>query len=457
MARKLLAQVTCPHCWHESRAEELLWVATHPDLRGDPKLTADDGLRFLPTRFSPAGEAIDPLGSLCTEFACPACHLVIPPVALERPLVIYSIVGAPASGKSCYLASALREWRRVCAETFSLAAIDADPVASTSLARNEETLFLARDPDQPVALAKTELAEGPYRSIQREPGVTTLLPRPFLFTVRPQGQHPNAAAADACAHLMCLYDNAGEHFRPGADTAAQPGTQHLARASVLLFLFDPTQDLRFRPILTAISRDPQLTSTARTERQEVLISEMADRVRLHAGLGSTERLRKVLLVLVAKSDVWSKLVAEDFEEDPFWTRADQGRVLGYVDVKRVDRVSNAVREMMMRFVPEFVATAEDACDRVLYIPVSALGTSPTRDDASGLLKVRPRDVRPRWVTVPFAYSIARWGTTLIASNKSHEKDGSGSPESASPAAGGGAPRGATGAAPGPRSSNAEVP
>lgn len=418
MARTLLAQLTCPHCWHESRADELPWVATHPELRGDSRLGADEGLRFTPTRFSASCEAIDPLGGLCAEFACPRCHLTLAPILLERPMSIYSIAGAPGSGKTCFLVTALREMRRQFATTFSLAVVDADPVSSGPLRRQEETLFMAGDADAPVALPKTEIAEGPYRSVMLEPGVSVLLPRPYIFAVRPHGTHPNAPAADACSHVMCLYDNAGEHFRPGADTAAQPGTQHLGRAEILLFVMDPTQDSRLRPILTAISADPQLRMDPRSERQEILLAEMAHRVRAHAGLAAGERLRKVLMVLVTKSDVWSKLVAEEIESEPFWTRSDQGRSLGFVDTRRVDRVSAAVRSMLARFVPEFVATAEDSCERVLYIPVSAFGSSPRADAASGLLSIRPRDVQPHWVTVPFAYALSRWATTLIGSNKS---------------------------------------
>ncbi len=418
MARKLLAQLTCPHCWHACRADELPWVATHPELRGDPKLGPDEGWRFTPTRFAPSSEAVDPFGGLCTEFACPRCHCTMPPILLERPMSIYSIAGAPASGKSCYLVSALREMRRLFATTFSLAVIDADPASSAPLRRQEEALFMARDPDQPVALAKTELADGPYRSVMMEPGAAVLLPRPFVFVVRPQGAHPNAAAAESCSHLMCLYDNAGEHFRPGADTAASPGTQHLARASILLFLFDPTQDSRFRPLLAAISRDPQLALEPRSERQEILMADMVQRVRTHAGLAAGERLKRVLMVLVAKSDIWSKLVAEEIADDPYWTERTDGRVLGFVDTKRIDRVSGAIRAMLSRFAPELVATAEDACERVLYIPVSSFGASPSPDAASGLLKIRPRDVHPRWVTVPFAYALSRWATTLMGSNKS---------------------------------------
>lgn len=443
MPRKLLAQITCPHCWSESRADELLWVATHPELRGDPKLGPDEGLRYPPTRFTPSGNAIDPLGGMSTEFACPQCHLTIPPILLERPLNIYSIAGAPGSGKSCYLASALREMRRIFAATFSLAVIDADPASSVALRCNEERLFMAEDASVPVTIAKTELAEGPYRTITPEPGVSVLLPRPFVLAVRPIGRHPNAQVAESCTHTICLYDNAGEHFLPGADSLAHPGTQHLARASILFFLFDPTQDARFRPILSALSSDPQLALPPRTERQEILIAEMAHRIRRHAGLSAGERLRRVLMVLVVKSDVWGKLVAEDIDSDPYWTTQMNDRMLGHVDTRRVDRVSSSVRAMLTRFAPEVTATAEDACDRVLYLPVSSFGTSPALDPATGALLVRPHDLRPRWVTVPFAYALSRWGTTLIGSNKSEDiQREPGADRAAAPVASGDGPRGA---------------
>jgi hypothetical protein len=46
--------------------------------------------------------------------------------------------------------------------------------------------------------------------------------------------------------------------------------------------------------------------------------------------------------------------------------------------------------------------------------VSALGHSPEKyPDKNGLL-IRPKDIQPRWVTIPLLYSYARWATGLIA-------------------------------------------
>ena len=55
-----------------------------------------------------------------------------------------------------------------------------------------------------------------------------------------------------------LYDNAGEHFLPGRDTLGSPVTRHLARSRVLFFLFDPTQDPRFRKACSGKMHDPQM-------------------------------------------------------------------------------------------------------------------------------------------------------------------------------------------------------
>ena len=55
----LLSRVTCPHCWEQCAPEKLLWVSEHTDLLGDHRLGPEQAQRFLPTRFSLNGEAID--------------------------------------------------------------------------------------------------------------------------------------------------------------------------------------------------------------------------------------------------------------------------------------------------------------------------------------------------------------------------------------------------------------
>ncbi len=83
-----------------------------------------------------------------------------------------------------------------------------------------------------------------------------------------------------------------------------------------------------------------------------------------------------------------------------------------LDLDRIERVSAGLRKILLKLTPEFVAAAEDFCREVIYIPASALGTSPIRQE-TGLLGIRPRDVKPRWAAVPLLYVLARWGGGLL--------------------------------------------
>ena len=120
------------------------------------------------------------------------------------------------------------------------------------LSRYEETLFLPDNPDRPVFTWKKTRTQGDlYRSVPLG-GQETQLPKPFLFTLHPASNHPQAARRNRVGRIVCLYDNAGEHFGVGQDTSLSPVTRHLSQAKVLMFLFDPTQDSAFPP---AAARD----------------------------------------------------------------------------------------------------------------------------------------------------------------------------------------------------------
>ena len=423
VSRKLKSSALCPHCWHRFRPDETLWIASHPDLLGDRLLTPEDPVRFLPSRFTPEREAIDPGGARTRRLACPNCHLEIPRLVLERPMTIMSIAGSPSSGKSYFLASAMWKLREDLARTFSVAFTDTDPAMNRALTDNEARLFLSEDRTASVHIDKTELEGSQYNSVQFDPGTATLLARPFIFTVRPSRDHVNGHAPDRLTQLFTLYDNAGEHFFPGADTARAPGTQHLARAQVLMFVFDPTQDVRFRQRLSGVSADPQLAPGAKVTRQDQLIVEMAKRVRMHAGLSAGERIAKPLFVVLSKSDIWGGLLREESGEPvdivtPPFERERAG--LGKMSIRRVDAVSDRVRALLKDLAPEVVAAAEDAFERVIFVPVSAIGTSPALDPASGLLKVPVSRIAPRWVTVPFLYTLARWSSHLVANDRGEQ-------------------------------------
>jgi hypothetical protein len=122
----LLPKVTCPHCWHAFGPDQLLWVSQHADLVGDPVLGPEAQLRFRPSRFNPGCEALDARDMPCQQLACPRCHLLVPRALTEAEPFFVSIVGAPASGKSHFLAAMTWELRRRLPAEFGLGFTDAD-------------------------------------------------------------------------------------------------------------------------------------------------------------------------------------------------------------------------------------------------------------------------------------------------------------------------------------------
>jgi hypothetical protein len=364
-------RINCPHCWHQFHPEQILWVSQHAELTGDPVLGPEAPARFLPTRFTVTGQAIDARGMACQQLACPRCHLILPRALIETEPLIVSIVGVPASGKSYFLTCLTWELRRLLPSRFHITFTDVDTVSNRHLNEYEETLFLQADPNQLVALRKTELQGDLYESIRLGQQVISL-PRPFLFSVKAGEWHPASRSGRNFDRIVCLYDNAGEHFQPGMDSVSSPVTQHLAKSRVLMFLYDPTQDPRFRERCRSVSNDPQFHAAGRSQRQETILTEAAARIRRYAGLGSNKKYDRPLMIVVPKMDAWQSLLDEPVPPEPLAPNKD-GWV---VDVELVEKVSQKLRQLLQRLTPEFVAAAENFAEHVVYIPVSALGRAP---------------------------------------------------------------------------------
>jgi hypothetical protein len=323
-----------------------------------------------------------------------------------------SIIGAPGSGKSHLLASMTWELRHALNEKFGIGFNDADASTNLSLNEYEQTLFLQDDMDRLVSIRKTELQGELYDQIRLGEQVINL-PKPFLFTLRPARK---LAAGGARMRMVCLYDNAGEHFQPGMDTVSLPGTQHMAKSRVLWFVYDPTLHPRFREQCRSLSHDPQVYGAARTIRQELLLTEAASRIRRYTGLSADQQYDRPLVVVVSKADIWSQLLGVKLAQEPL-APSPLGDGTMAVDVDRVERISAGLRKLLMLSNPEFVTAAEDFCKHVMYIPISALGRGPEVQEETGMLGIRPRDIQPQWVTVPFLYMFAKWSSGLISGVK----------------------------------------
>lgn len=406
----LVKELVCPNCWELFAPERICYISSHPELYGDLLLGENAPRRFLPTRFHPDGRALDPKGSPSHRLACPKCHLPIPRVLLERPTLFASIFGSPKSGKSYLLAAMTHQLRKTLPQSFSMDFSDADPEANTILHGYEDTLFSSGDPDAMVQIAKTEEVGDWYQRVTF--GTKEIsFPKPFFFQMSPVTGHPSADRVNTVSRTLCIYDNAGESFQPGADQPNNPVTQHMARANCLLFVFDPTQEPEFRRAARGSSEDPQMSMPV-TSRQEVLLAEAARRVKTYRGLPMTGLHDKPLVVLVTKYDAWQRLVGGTRLENPWAKHPTRPFCILRTDV--IERVSQVIRSKLRQLAPQIVSTAESFIEpaKIVYLPVSATG-GPPRPDVNGNLRHRVGDLSPMWTEVPLLYVMSQFVPGLI--------------------------------------------
>jgi len=322
----------------------------------------------------------------------------------HRPFFI-SIAGGPGSGKSCCLASMIWETRHI-ASSFNVLFRDALVAANRELISYEETLFAAVDKDHPVAIRKTETHGLQLHHEVMLNGGQRLLPQPFQILTGLAPDHADHTSEDS--RVMVLYDNAGEHFLPGQESAAAPVTQHLGASNAILFVFDPTQETRF--VEKTGKRYDELPGslriTAAGARQESVLSEMAERVRRFRNLPGTQRVSTPLLVLLAKADLWQELIGDPLVEEPLWRVGADASLL--VDIGRIRGVSRGCRDLLMESCPGIVSAAEGFSERVTYVPVSALGCGPEKSETEqgATWGVLPRKVSPKWMSVPMLLLLA---------------------------------------------------
>ena len=325
MSASLRNFITCPHCWAEFPVDQILWVSESAENLGDIRLGETAQQRFLPTRFDAKGLALDSAGFVCNRLACPHCHLTVPRQYIEIPPYFVSIVGAPASGKSYFLASMIWKLRNTLPGAFGIAFSDADPELNLRLHQYESTQFISDGSNELVALEKTEVYGSWYNTVLFNDQRISY-PQPYVFSLVPMSDHPHANDALRYSHLLSMYDNAGESYLPGADAGTHPVTRHLSLSHAVFFLYDPTQDHRFRAACRGKSNDPQLAETTdgtpvhrSSMRQDTIFAEMVKRIRQQTGLSSGERHKKPLYVIVTKLDAWSHLLGESDWSVP-WKR-----------------------------------------------------------------------------------------------------------------------------------------
>ncbi len=392
-------EFTCPVCWLKFDRGDAMNIAVHADLRGDPLLGEAHMQRFHATRFNDRSQAVDALGIPAPDLACPHCRRKLPPGFLDLPHHIFSIVGAPSSGKSYYLSVLVKMLQTALFQHFRVTFRDADPSENVILNQMKTQLFSASTPEEAV-LAKTELEGAMYETLPRL-GRKVRLPKPFIFNV--------SSARDLEQDFsVVFYDNAGEHFEPTRNSADSPGAQHIAAASGIFFLFDPLHNAEFRKRLSGIA-DPQLEAR-RLDQQDVILAETEVRIKSLLGLDSRQRIVTPFAVIIGKSDTWSHLLGSVEMRAPLCE--------GRVDLAAIRANSALLRTFLLEVCPVIVANAEAISSEVMYFAASPLGASPIEfTDSRGIKMIGPDPQRlaPRQVEIPTLWVLARVAPEMVPS------------------------------------------
>ncbi|NQW48970.1 MAG: hypothetical protein HQ464_14515 [Planctomycetes bacterium] len=428
-AINLVPQVRCPNCWHAFAPESVLFIASSQDLAGDPRLEdPEERRRFIATRFRPDGAAVDEMGMDCRDLACPNCHLLVPRVLFEqRATMFLSIFGRPQSGKSYLLAAMMRQSKRLLPQKFGLGFTEPHPPSNRLVQSYENSLFNHPDPEALVDIPKTMSADFGGRlwyQVVKFGDEIHRFPRPMFFQVVPLVNHPNGGNASQYARTLCLYDNAGEDFEAGRqDKPNNPVTQHLARSSGLMFVFDPTQEPAFLRACHGRSADPQIEANIKVSAGEILdpqatILATADQnVKKFLGRPIAEPLETPLVVVVTKHDAWKHMLGGDLPA--FIGEPKTGGICG-LQVAVIEEISQRLRGLLMQHTPEVVAAAQRFSRHVYFVPVSATGCAPVQageQDGRPDYKFRAGSVSPYWIEVPLLWLLARHVQGLVPTEK----------------------------------------
>ena len=390
-------EFTCPTCWLKFDRGDVMHVAVHDSLFGDPLLGEEQMKRFHATRFNDRGQALDDYGIPCTEIACPHCRRTLPPGFFDEPHKIFSIVGAPQSGKSYYLTVLIKLLQTTLFREFGVVFRDADPTGNAPINEMKSHLFSAQNSAQ-AFLTKTQLEGSMYERLPRYDRMVTL-PKPFIYSL-------SGAESDDENCSVVFYDNAGEHFQPGQDSSNSPGAQHIASSDAIFFLFDPTINPDFRRSIND-SDDPQFKSQV-SDQQDIILAETEVRIKKLLGLGRREKVQTPLAIIIGKCDSWINKIGSDNLKNPI--------VDGTLDMGAVESNSKLVRGLMEEHCPYVVANAERISSEVCYFAASAFGHTPvTFEDDKGVTRIGPdpQKINPMYVEIPTLWALSRVQPGLV--------------------------------------------
>ena len=91
-----------------------------------------------------------------------------------------------------------------------------------------------------------------------------------------------------------------------------------------------------------------MAATARVQRQEIILTEMINRIKKYSGMRSVKKSAKTLLLVVSKFDVWKHLLDMEVPKEPWMWEPDYNTCV--LDVDLIKNVSFCVRQLLLQHV-----------------------------------------------------------------------------------------------------------
>jgi hypothetical protein len=148
-----------------------------------------------------------------------------------------------------------------------------------------------------------------------------------------------------------------------------------------------------------------------------LLDEVVNRIEKNTN--SNRPFKKSLYILVTKYDLWKDLLNLEIDGNP-WEMNENGTFCLKVD--SIYNTSLGVRSLIEKVCPQLVHSAEENFDKVVFVPVSAIGKDTSMIEMEhGMFGVRPKDIKPFGTSSPLISVLADAGfVKTVASSKGNE-------------------------------------
>ncbi len=377
-------QLACPRCQEKFPISETVFLCPEPHCRacknplpGQPPQWSGKPL-FRPPRYA---YSVPCPFSPHTAYVkiCPRCWSPLPISSGKSSTV--AIIGASASGKTCFMTALIRQIRRQLARRSSLEmSLEWDDDAGRQYFREQErTIF------HECTLPEQTQRESPLASLQ----FTIRFPiSGWLSRLRYGSQ--------GVVSVVCP-DPSGEFFEKLEDAYY---LNYLSQARAVLLMVDPMTSEVYRRRRKAQGKDIPYEGTSSADALRSFVTALRRATNQEQGT-----INKELAVVMAKCDEEGM-----FDPDQPKYAADLPRQGRLYNPQIAEDISELVLQHMEDLeLEEVAALARQSFKSVCFFAASALGSPPVINEVNGQLRCYLRDPQPRRVEEPLLWILHQWG------------------------------------------------